>query len=319
MAFVCNICKAVFARRYHLTRHTDSVHRHKYWAPVRQTGGSLDNAPPHLEDHELRAVYRDFWSAIRSYRHDYGKVQQIHNRRLISETMRDVEPELWTIFRSQRQAFKVNFSYGFVLRHTETGEYRYFHASQNNARLLDVPRLVRNQEDFSKLLEDIRQEDVLEFTRLQRPDTKWTVHIVTNLTVYVNPIHDHPIGSPVVLPDYIKRNMGIMGLVKDRNTGRPYDDKLCIFRCVALALGYTLKNMKKFVTRQAEDYPKGVTLGELSRLERRFKVNINVWQLAADGTAQLMERSQANHDTVCNINLYEDHFSYIKDLEKYSR
>jgi hypothetical protein len=40
------------------------------------------------------------------------------------------------IFREQTTAFKINVSFGFSLRHMETGELRYYHSSQNNSRLL---------------------------------------------------------------------------------------------------------------------------------------------------------------------------------------
>jgi G:T-mismatch repair DNA endonuclease (very short patch repair protein) len=233
-----------------------------------------------------------------------------------------MEDELWAIFRSQTKAFKINFSYGFVLRHVETSELRYFHASQNNARLLDVPRLVRNKEDFTNVLEDIHQEDILQFVHLQRENTKWTVHIVTNLCVYVNPIKDHPIGSSIVLPDHIKNNKAIHGLVADHHTGLPYEDKLCIFRCISLSMGYTVRNFKKMVDRLVSQFPKGkngVTLGDLPELEKQFKVKINVWKLDEDDIAELIQRSTSDYDIVCNVNLYEDHFSYIKDLEKYSK
>ena len=270
----------------------------------------------------MRRVYSEYYSAIRSYRHDHGRIQQIYNRELTSEDSRDLEPELWAIFNLQKNAFKVNFSYGFILRNIETGELRYYHASQNNTRLLDVSRLIRNEEDFTEVLEELRENDVLEFVRQQRENTKWIVDIVTNMSIYVNPVKDHPIGAALVLPDYIKYNKGIVGLVADYKTGRPFDDKLCIFRCVALALGYTRNNFKKTVDRFAELYPKGkegVTLGELPKLERLFNVKINVWKLDEDGTAERIRCSASNYETTCNVNLFEEHFSYIIDLELYSK
>jgi hypothetical protein len=40
------------------------------------------------------------------------------------------------IFKQQTTAFKINLSFGFILRNVETGELRYYHSSQNNSRLL---------------------------------------------------------------------------------------------------------------------------------------------------------------------------------------
>jgi hypothetical protein len=33
---------------------------------------------------------------------------------------------------------------------------------------------------------------MLEYIRQQRPDTKWVVHLLTNVTFYVNKLFDHP-------------------------------------------------------------------------------------------------------------------------------
>ena len=195
-AFSCKICGNLFSRRDNLMRHRNSIHTRRYWQSVQQRGGTFNHQPPHLDDPELHVVYRQYRKAIQSFRRDHGCVHQIHNRQLFSENTRDLEDELWEIFRVQEQVFKINFSYGFVLRHVETGELRYFHASQNNC-LLDLPLFVRNKEDYTTVLEEIHHKDVLEFVRQQRPDTKWNVHIITNLSVYINPLAKLPIESPV--------------------------------------------------------------------------------------------------------------------------
>jgi hypothetical protein len=64
---------------------------------------------------------------------------------------------------------------------------------------------------------------MLEYIRQQRPDTKWVVHLLTNVTFYVNKINEHSIGASVLLPDYILKNPGLYN-----------DDNLCLFRCLAV-------------------------------------------------------------------------------------
>ena len=98
------------------------------------------------------------------------------------------------IFANQTTAFKINVSFGFMLRNVETGELRYYHSSQNNARFLDVPHLIRNEEDLERFLEELSRHDMLEFIRQQRPDTKWVVQLLTNVMFYVNKLIGHPIG-----------------------------------------------------------------------------------------------------------------------------
>jgi hypothetical protein len=77
----------------------------------------------------------------------------------------------------------------------ETGELRYYHSSQNNSRFFDVPHLIRTEEDLERFLDELQGQDILEFIRQQRPDTKWVVHLLTNVTFYVNKLFDHLIGA----------------------------------------------------------------------------------------------------------------------------
>jgi hypothetical protein len=50
----------------------------------------------------------------------------------------------------------------------------------------------------------------LEYIRQQSPDTKWVVHLLTNVTFYVNKLFDHTIGAKVILPDYILKNKAVV-------------------------------------------------------------------------------------------------------------
>ena len=97
---------------------------------------------------------------------------------------------------------------------------------------------------------------------------------------------------------------------------------------------------------QSRSSPKpfcGVTLQELPRLERLFEVNIFVYTLEkaeADGecsdsssqdysnyqdpsnvqiTGRLLQRSHSKYNSTMYLNLYNDHFSYIRNLNHYSK
>ena len=67
---------------------------------------------------------------------------------------------------------------------------------------------------------------------------------------------------------------------------------------------------------------KGVTLDDLVELEQVFSLNVYVYDLqeteAGDIAARLVRRSPYKYDDTMNLNLYEQHFSYIKDLRSYS-
>jgi hypothetical protein len=72
---------------------------------------------------------------------------------------------------------------------------------------------IRNEEDLSKFQDELSRHDILEYIRQQRPDTRWVVHLLTNVTFYVNKINEHPIGASVHLPDYFLKNPGVVALI----------------------------------------------------------------------------------------------------------
>jgi hypothetical protein len=64
----------------------------------------------------------------------------------------DERPTWWSLYRQQTTAFKINLSFGFILRNIETGVLRHYHSSQNNARFFDVPHLIRTEEDLDAVI-----------------------------------------------------------------------------------------------------------------------------------------------------------------------
>jgi hypothetical protein len=70
------------------------------------------------------------------------------------------------LYRQQTTAFKINLSFGFILRNIVTGVLRYYHSSQNNARFFDVSHLFRI-EDLERFLEELSRHDILEYIRQQ--------------------------------------------------------------------------------------------------------------------------------------------------------
>ena len=142
---------------------------------------------------ELLDVVRAHWSTIRTrvsrrplrYRYDY---------RLTTLDSNSLEAPLKIMFQEYTNAFKINLSYGFVLRNTNTGRYKYYHSSCNCCgRYLDEHSLTTNSKDFDDFLERIRETDVLQWATNQRLDSAWVCELVTNVTFFVNRVIDHPI------------------------------------------------------------------------------------------------------------------------------
>ena len=238
----------------------------------------------------------------------------------------------------------MNFAFGFILRNTETGALQYHHPSANNNLVLEQPFLVSNAQDLDHAIDEINNIDFLEWIRQQRPNSKWVVDLVTNVTWFLWKIRDHPIGRGKYLPGYIVDNMGITPLDCNRQTWKPYEDNLCFFRCLAVHNGCHTKNLERDtkyyyqIYREAEICGKkfhGVKLSELDELEKLYEINIQVYSLAPtqghgeddednedetpDISATLIRRSHRKYPSTLYLNLYEKHFSYIKDLSRYSK
>jgi len=104
-------------------------------------------------------------------------------------------------FTQQPTAFTINLSFGSMLRNVETGELHYFHSSFNKNRYFDIPHRIRNVEDLERFIEEIARQCILEYIRQQRPDTKWVVHLLTNVTLIKSTI--------ILLPAYVSSNPGL--------------------------------------------------------------------------------------------------------------
>ena len=152
--------------------------------------------------------YRSQWSSIRSH-HRSWRTQNTYNIRLTDLNTTTLHPSLWNIFRNQSSAFKINLSFGFILRNNISGELRYFHSSKNvSGRFLNVSHLITDASDFETFLDSFVQEDILSWALLQRPNSEWVCDLVTNVTFYVYLILDHPIDFTESTLPYNQNNPG---------------------------------------------------------------------------------------------------------------
>ena len=71
------------------------------------------------------------------------------------------------------------------------------------------------------------------------------VDLITNVTWFVWKNRDQPIGRGTFFPSYIAENHGIAALDHNHQTGKPYEDNLCFFRCLAVHNGCHTKNLER--------------------------------------------------------------------------
>ena len=231
------------------------------------------------------------------------------------------------LFNEQEHVFRINASFGFILYNNVDAEYRYYYASQNN-RIFENPTTIRNQDDFEAFMRQFEDMDILEWARQQRPNSKWVVHRITNITFFVDKLRKYPIGCPVTLPEYIRHSHVIEALEKDKKRGLPYTDHLCFFRCIARHQGAPLDGLEgktqelydSYCTKFSIDKKsfQGIFVEELEDLEPWLETNIFVYELCINEEeeqfAKLVRRSHGKFATTVYLHIYESHFSYIKNI-----
>ena len=315
--YLCEVCQRSYSTQTKLARHkreTSCRHslppeakRQKLMPPIED----LEAPPSPLVDEygsELQDVIIQHWGSIRTHT-SHRPVQSRYTIRLTTSDIGGLEPG--HILAAQTTVFKINIYDGFILRNRTSGRYRYYHSSCNCCgRYLDEPSMITNTFTFENFLERIKEPDILKWALSQRPNSDWVVELVTNATIFVNRILQHPIGCiGINLPTYVKCNKAIIGSEKDHHS-RPYIDNLCLFRCMGLHLGHDPNTLYAKYTDQPVETFEGVTIDELQMVEALFEVNITVYKLS-DTSAQLVRRSLGKHANTMYVNLHETHFSLI--------
>ena len=290
-----------------------------------------------MNNDEADRLYQHHEAAISTYFRQMRRINILNIR--YQEDDEDIKYIALNNYRQHVTTLvKVNCSPAFILRHRTTGELRYYHSSVNNHTLFDLPRRITREEEFQTFLTDVFNIDLLEWIRQRRPNTVWTVHKLTNFTFYYYKVHDvGRIGAPVELPEVIKNNKSILSLDYNRQKKAPFDDNLCFFRALSILQKchckkrcmckepneshaqrlFNLWNSKRGKDCSAEDFP-GVTLDDIFLLEQIFKVSINIFELLPNNIGTCVWCSKSSYDKTLNLNLYKNHFSYIKNIKLYT-
>ena len=163
-----------------------------------------------------------------------------------------------------------------------------YYYPRNNQRFFETPFLVTDLTSLNRVIETLRSGEILQDCLLNRPDTKWSFFTLTNVNYFVNKL-SFSIGSAAELPWFILNSKFSHALVKDRY-GRPYEDNLCFFRCLALCKTRCGINTQEFErntqyffqfylerTGVLESQYSGVNVWEIDNLAKTFELNICIF------------------------------------------
>ena len=267
------------------------------------------------------------WAAIRDFS-TRGKVSRVYNIKVINNSIADTlqRENVMNMFNEQQYKFKINASLGYILYNNVENQLKYWHASPGVDTVFKKPELISDKIEFESFMESFTNQDIIELVTSNRENTSWTMHCLTNITFYITPILYHSIGGPISIPLHIKNHKSIKS--NDKNTyGKPYNDNLCLFRCLAINRkqdeSFTKRYFKKYLLARRLNIKKfqGIDLSDLPFFERLFQVSVSVYTLVNIGqvySATLLSRSSVSYNEKIYLHLEGNHFCLITDIKNYT-
>ena len=279
---------------------------------------------PFLGDAGFQVAYMGRLGEISDFRH----VSKYHQTWNIAAgdgfSYRNLTIWLCEIYRYNTTAFKINMGIGFLLFHPIQKIYKYHYVSENSL-LFDKSIVVDSVVSLKSFIERVRGLDLATSAYLTKPSSQWVLAGITNFQCRVTVLPGILLGYGQ-LPEYLKNLKSIYSLTG--LNGKEYKDFLCLFRCIAIHHGQPVRGLERYTRMIGEryeqltglDYRKGVALHNLPRIEVALKMIINVFSLDEDGTVRIVYKSPlvfSSLDRSMNLNLYEKHYSYIRDMSQY--
>ena len=226
--YKCKLCHAEIPGFYALRQHKNAQHGTQIGFGARNI--DVEDIMGDVDDQSLREelqTCRHFLvdSEIQKGRHS------VFNSAVNNLTAQVIEEKMDRILDKLKCVAKLKLALGFILKNI-----RYFYAHENNT-LLEQSKLVSNKNDMAKLKEILKKTDVIEACTKERSNTKCRFFKLTNLTIFAALLRDIPMGcKDAVLPESLLKNHTVNCLTFEKNTRKPNNDNLSLFRALALHL-----------------------------------------------------------------------------------
>ena len=265
------------------------------------------------------------------------------------EGVEEVINNVRQLYNQQATAFKFNLSFGYILKHIDTKQYKYFSPQWNN-RFFDFPETISNTKSLTEVLNKIDM-DMYKFKEsLKRPSTEWKFYKFLDYEITTYKL-DTTIGHAVSLPTHFYEGCNINNVVKFENL----QDNLCFWRCLAAYLNPEKSDYRRLETPAKDLYNKfygkkyepsyeGVQFleyrkflnvdlieeyekaeDEIDKIEAYFKININIYTQdekeminnELKPVTKIDRRSINTYNDTLYLLRYDKHFCYIKKFEKF--
>ncbi len=175
----------------------------------------------------------------------------------------------WEVAVKKNKTFKIQIIYGYIVKIIinkgtekdpiletvyELSNRAYYDQEDffQDEKGRSIPRLVNTRGDMNKVIEEASDEEKI-VERYARVDSSIDVVGVYKMRVYIWDL-DYALGSPIPIPEFIKKNKNIVTLDGVENN-------MCFWACLAVAFGsrrdrYTRKAKELFESFYGENMDK---------------------------------------------------------------
>ena len=161
-------------------------------------------------------LYRRYFGAINDYSRTRPNLH-LQNFRVTNGELLQLlnDARLNDLFAQRDTVFSINASLGAILFNATENQYRYYHSSDNNSSLFPRPIQIRDEQSFQEFLWRLRDVDFVEKACENRPDSKWVLYRVANITLYCYLNREYPIREGrILLPPRVLTNRWIISMTR---------------------------------------------------------------------------------------------------------
>ena len=109
---------------------------------------------------------------------------KVTNNSIVDTLQQD---NVMNMFKEQRFKFKIIVSLRCILYNNNENQLKYWQASPGVDTVFEKPKLISDRKDVESFIETFSNQDFIELVTLNRENTSWTMHCLTNITFYITP------------------------------------------------------------------------------------------------------------------------------------
>ena len=255
---ICGHCHKKFCFEPQLRQHILSEHFGSGFGadPSLQPPTDLSTPIFGLTGYEVQSGYQDMLdehdSVIHTQTLDRKDWKTMNLQIQPSFSYADLRSILDEVMAAEKgKVFKINLGFGCILHHTINRTFRYYYVSTNHF-LFNRAYLISSHTDMNEFFAKVSGLDIANRYSMQRPSSGWVLAGVPNLEIRIYRLNNIPIGAGTDIPAYIKKSKSIKGLTHHKTKNYRYEDNLCLFRCLALRFGASIKGLETYTLTYKE-------------------------------------------------------------------